>query len=984
MRLSLKNSLQWEAAKIVSIYILFGFAWIYFSDTVLGWFVHDEKLVTTISIIKGLLFIVFTSCLLFFLITRLNNKIQQATVELQESEERFRFLVKNSSDNLVILNADGSQRYVSPAAERTTGFPVSELEGRKLDTIIHPDDMANVLNAWEEAIQHPEKTVTVQYRHIHKTKGWFYSEAIVQSFLKETAINGIIASIRDITKHKQSEEAIKNARRILQTVIDTVPSRIFYKDLELRYLGCNKAFARDAGVENPQDLIGKDDYQLAWMQQSELYRSDDRLVIDSGSPKLSFEEPQTTPEGNEKWLRTSKVPLRNESNEIIGVVGVYEDITEQKISTDMLRLRESYLSAIIENQPGLMWLKDTDGKFLAVNTKFAKSCGVNDPEILIGKTDLDIWPKELAEKYIADDIEVIRSKKPVTKEETIFDEGQIRWFETFKTPIADDEGIVIGSTGYAHDITERRQDEEALRESEIELQNLLQTIQAGVIVHDVKNNKIKKYNQTALKILGLKKEQFLGKSTSEPGWGLIGEDGAPLTKDNYPVNIVKKTRKPLVDYIIGITNASEQEPTWVIIKANPQFDQSGELTEIIISSMDITELRNTRDLLRKKDQQLLQAQKMEAIGTLAGGIAHDFNNILGAILGYAEMVQEDCPIGSSMRSDIDQVVEASLRAKELIKQILSFSRQHETDERILQPALLIKDAIKMLRASLPTTIEIQQNIDPETGLILADPIQIHQIVTNLCTNAFHAMEESGGTLNITIKNKELTMANLAGETHVKPGLFVEISVGDTGPGVAPEIMDKIFNPFFTTKEVGKGTGMGLAIIHGIVKKSGGFVTCKSSVGQGTTFFVYLPVHVDTISPEAETKPLELIQPGIERILFIDDEEMLAGMGKTMLERLGYRVTAVTNSIEALKLIQNQPDRFDLVITDQTMPGMTGSDLARRILQIRPELPIILCTGFSNQISEEKAKIYGIKGFAMKPLAKKDLAVLVRKVLDGEK
>ncbi len=397
--------------------------------------------------------------------------------------------------------------------------------------------------------------------------------------------------------------------------------------------------------------------------------------------------------------------------------------------------------------------------------------------------------------------------------------------------------------------------------------------------------------------------------------------------------------------------------------------------------MDITDLRNTRDLLREKDRQLFQAQKMEAIGILAGGIAHDFNNILGAILGYAEMVQEDCPTGSTMRNDIDRVVEASHRAKELVKQILAFSRQAETEEIVLQPALIIKEAIKMLRASLPTTIDIQQNIDPETGLILADPTQIHQIITNLCTNAFHAMEETGGTLNISLKNKELTLADLVSEPHVQPGHFVEISVGDTGPGIAPEIMDKIFDPFFTTKEVGKGTGMGLAIIHGIAKKHGGFVSCKSSPGEGTTFHVYLPSPSDTASPEAETTPLELSQTGIERILFIDDEEMLAEMGKTMLERLGYRVTVETNSIEALKIIQSQPDRFDLVITDQTMPGMTGSDFARRILQIRPGLPIILCTGFSNQISEEKARIYGIKGFAMKPLSKKDLATLIRKVLD---
>lgn len=337
-----------------------------------------------------------------------------------------------------------------------------------------------------------------------------------------------------------------------------------------------------------------------------------------------------------------------------------------------------------------------------------------------------------------------------------------------------------------------------------------------------------------------------------------------------------------------------------------------------------------------------------------------------------------------MRHYIDRVIEASHRAKDLVKQILAFSRQVEGEAKAIQPNLIVKEALKMLRASLPTTIDIQQNIDPETGLIYADPTQIHQIITNLCTNAFHAMENTGGNLKITLKNKALGLRDLVNEPHVKPGNFVEISVGDTGSGIPPEIMDRIFDPFFTSKEVGKGTGMGLAIIHGITKKSGGFVTCRSSVGEGTIFHVYLPVYTDTTPPDTQATSCEVMKTGFEHILFIDDEEMLAEMGKAMLERLGYRVTVETNSIEALKNIQAQPNRFDLVITDQTMPGMTGSDLARRILQIRPGMPIILCTGFSNLISEEKAKICGIKGFAMKPLTKNDLAALVRKLLDGEK
>lgn len=290
----------------------------------------------------------------------------------------------------------------------------------------------------------------------------------------------------------------------------------------------------------------------------------------------------------------------------------------------------------------------------------------------------------------------------------------------------------------------------------------------------------------------------------------------------------------------------------------------------------------------------------------------------------------------------------------------------------------------MLRSSLPSTINIQQDIDPEAGLILADPTHIHQIMVNLCTNAFHAMEETGGTLSISLKKTTLAKKDLATAPHVHPGDFVQLSIGDTGSGIPPEIQGKMFDPFFTTKEVGKGTGMGLAIIHGIVKSSKGFVTCHSQPGEGTVFHVYLPVIEDRAILESEPVPFDLPLLGNERILFIDDEEILAEMGQVVLERLGYRVTVRKSSIEALNTFQNQPDQFDLVITDQTMPGMTGSDLARRMLQIRPGMPIILCTGYSSTMSEEKARSLGIKGFAFKPLAKNDLAALIRKVFDGGK
>ncbi len=404
----------------------------------------------------------------------------------------------------------------------------------------------------------------------------------------------------------------------------------------------------------------------------------------------------------------------------------------------------------------------------------------------------------------------------------------------------------------------------------------------------------------------------------------------------------------------------------------------------MISDLSFTSIKVSRMLTERihLEEQLRQSQKMEAIGTLAGGIAHDFNNMLGAILGYAEMIRDDCSPGSPAIHDIEQVLKASHRAKDLVKQILAFSRQAEDHKTPMQPAAIITEAINLLRSSLPTTITIKQDIDPEAGVILADPSQIHQIVMNLCTNAFHAMEAEGGTLTISLNQKTLVQDDLRAELDLQPGTFVQLSIRDTGEGIRPEIREKIFEPFYTTKEVGKGTGLGLAMVYGIVKSCGGSIAFDSQLGQGTEFRIILPTLESNALQEKEAT--ESVLYGNEHILLVDDEKILLELGKVMLERFGYSVTTCGSSLDALEIFQNHPDAFDLLITDQTMPNMTGVDLSRRLLQLRPKLPIVLCTGYSSIVSEERANLLGIKGFALKPLVQKDIAGLIRKVLDGEK
>ncbi|MCX5865163.1 MAG: cache domain-containing protein [Deltaproteobacteria bacterium] len=386
---------------------------------------------------------------------------------------------------------------------------------------------------------------------------------------------------------------------------------------------------------------------------------------------------------------------------------------------------------------------------------------------------------------------------------------------------------------------------------------------------------------------------------------------------------------------------------------------------------------------KQLEEQLRQAQKMEALGILAGGIAHDFNNILAAIIGYAEMAKRSLPQeAGGAGADIQQVLLAGLRAKDLVKQILAFSRKGGEERSLISPRPIVREALKFLRASIPASIEIREDIDPDCGAILANPTNIHQIVVNLCTNAFHAMEEAGGVLTVVLKNVELDADELAGEADLLPGQYVLLSVRDTGLGMTQETLSRIFDPYFTTKGVGKGSGMGLAMVHGIVKNYGGMVQVESAVGVGTVFRVYLP-QMGKGAAAAESVQEWSLPSGQERILFVDDETNIAEMGKAMLSGLGYRVTARTNSLEALEEFRSQPGDFDLLITDQTMPKMSGVELVQEVRKLRPELPVILCTGYSAAIGEDSAGGMGVRHFIMKPLTMRLLAETVRKALEGK-
>ena len=434
--------------------------------------------------------------------------------------------------------------------------------------------------------------------------------------------------------------------------------------------------------------------------------------------------------------------------------------------------------------------------------------------------------------------------------------------------------------------------------------------------------------------------------------------------------------------LAGGTITSKSHAKGLELGANSFLDKSIDENVLVAQINASLRMKKAEDLLREEKEKLeallRRTQKNEAISALTGGIAHDFNNILTAILGYTEIAMGRTQQETPMHTNLEEVLKAGYRARDLVKQLLTFSRQTDQDKKPLQISLVVKEALKMLRAALPTTIEIRQDING-SGKIMADPTQIHQMLVNLCTNAARSMHEKGGILEVIQSDIELDSHFTDQHQGLKPGFYVKLTVSDTGHGISRSTIQKIFDPGFTSKAGEKGSGIGLTVVHGIVKNHGGTLTVYSEHNRGTTFNIFLPRIVEKGSKDIDLATS--LPRGTERVLFVDDEHVLADLGEHMLKPLGYTVTTKTNSIEALETFRAQPQNFDLVVTDMTMPCMTGLEFAEKLLQIRADLPIILCSGFSEMVTHDKARATGIREFVMKPVDLSEMAKIVRRVLD---
>jgi len=941
------------------------------------------------------------------------NKHDHMEETLRESEELYRMLLRTSPDAVTVMDLEGKIIEVSHQTVKLHGFSRSEeLVGKNVFELIAPEDR-------KRAGENLKKTILegavkpVRYRLLKKDGAFFLGE-VNASLIKDASgkPKAFIGTTRDITKQVLAEKALQESEERYRAVVEDQSDLIcrFLPDTTLTFV--NKAYADYFG-KNSKDLLGHT--FLQFIPEKEHQKVKDLIIsLNPKDPFGTHEHRVINSKGELRWQQWVNRAIFDESGAIFEFQAVGRDITDQKKAEEILRqsqeelekrveertadlreanrkLQEQIISCkqiekslseseekfryITEISPFPISLIDSSGRYLYINKTFTEVFGYTMEDIPDGKAwfqlaypkpeyrreAVSFWKSDLAnlEKGMVS-LRVFRVKCK---------DGSFR--DIIFRPIAmeGDQWFII-----YEDITKRKQAEEEVYKAKEYLEKVFHSVTDSIIVTDM-NTHVVTCNDASEKIFGYMKKELVGKSIK------IFFPDQKAFKD-----MISESKRKIreLGYFEGEAMLRHKKGHMVTIafKTSMLKSTSKKAMGIIWVGRDITEQKKAELAKERLETSLHQAQKMQAIGTLAGGIAHDFNNILSVILGYIELSLETIPGVSPIRSNMDEVIEACKRGKDLVRQILTFSRKVELERKPVKIQPILNEAIRFMRASLPSTIEIRQKIDPECGIVMANPTQIHQIIMNLCSNAYHSMRASGGTLEITLEEVKTDQNLKRLFQDIKDGSYLRLTVRDTGHGIEKSNLERIFDPFFTTKPPGEGSGMGLSTVHGIVQAHEGKITVESEIGKGTLFHIYFPC----LGREITTKEFksEAIPKGQERILFVDDEPSLVNTAKIILERYGYKVTAVTNTIEALEIFHGDPDAFDLVITDQTLPSMTGANLATQLRLIRPTIPIILTSGYSEVITPEKAREIGICEYIMKPFFARDLAKIIRRVLDQEK
>ncbi len=805
---------------------------------------------------------------------------------------------------------------------------------------------------------------------------------------------GVEGILRDISERKAAEEELRRSERLLKSIVNASPIPQFVIDREHRIVHWNRALEEYSGI-NADDMKGTK------MQWQAFYGSERPCLADliigeepdalgkwySGKYRRSsliedaFEAVDFFPDiRGGTWLYFTAAPIRDESGAVIGAVETLEDITGNKRFEDELRESRKeigrhafFLEALLTAIPIPVFYKDKEGKYLGCNELYSEIMGI-ERERFIGKTVFDLWPGEMAEMYNAKDRELLESGRTQVYEYKIkSSSGEIRSVIFRKSLFSNEDGEIGGIVGAYFDITDQKAAQEALKLSEEKFRTIFNDSPVG-IVQTTLDGHILSANRAFCDMMGYSGSEIQELTIADISFEGDFEKERPM---------VRKLHDGLTSYhsFEKRYRTRSGECVWGHVSIAYIRDEAGKPLTAVGIIENISDRKKADEEVKRMENQLLQSQKAEALGTLAGGIAHDFNNILSAIIGYTELAKIHVAKPAVASAELDQVLKASDRAKSLVNQILAFSRKASIEYTPVDLQFAISDTLKMLRSVIPSDINIVPSLK-ENIVILSDPTQVHQIIMNLSINAAQAMEKDGGTLSVELDSVVIGDGDTKFLPELTPGDYALIRVRDTGLGMSEEVRERIFLPYFTTRETGKGTGLGLAVIQGIIKKHKGTIICRSEPGAGTTFEIYLPELKAVMDIPVSSADEEIVR-GRGRILFVDDEPSLTAMGSEMLKTLGYDVLTENSSVKALDIFTANPYAFDLVITDMTMPGMTGDRLAERIKSLRGDMPVIICTGYSDRISDERIKELGVSMLIMKPVEMRHLSSAVRKILTGE-
>jgi len=884
---------------------------------------------------------------------------EKAIEAMKRSQEQLSTLIGNLPGMVYrcYQNRDFDMEFISEGCYELTGYlPADFVRGLvRYGRLIHHEDREQVYTKVQDAVARGEKFEIV-YRIICASgeEKWVWEQGCQSARTAggEALLEGFIT---DISPQKRALEESQFQARMLnsveQAVIASHPDgTIFYwNDFAEKLYGWSKTEAIGMNV------VGFTTQHVDEEAAEEIMRHLRQGKSWSGVFEVQDKHGRVFP------AHVTDTPILDDDGKLIALIGISFDITEQKETEEALRESEQRFRLAVDNFPYTFVIYDAERRIQYINGRGIEISGYREDEI-IGRRDEELFPSEVTQGYLPLLKRTVETCTTHSGECSIeLPSGTYHILFNY-VPLLNDDGGIKQILGITHDVSEQKQALNALLESEQKYRSLFESSKDAIYI-STPEGRFLDINPAGVELLGYNaKEELLN---------------IDIIKDLYVNPMDRKRFEKLIresghakDFEV-ILKRKNGDQIHVLETGSAVFDAEGNPT-VYRGIM--------RNITRQKEleRQVVQMQKMEAIGTLAGGIAHDFNNILAAILGYAELAVKDMK-GHPNEPDLQEILNAAERAKKLVNQILTFCHSVGSERKPLHLQQIVRETIKLLRATLPASIEIKQDISDVEVAIVGDPTQIHQVVMNLCTNAYHAMREKGGVLSISLFKDFIETERPTTTRPLTPGAYLILEVQDTGHGMTPDVLSKIFDPFFTTKEVGEGSGMGLSVVHGIVQGHEGAISVESAPRQGSTFRVYFPVSgqdYENVSRSDESFPM-----GTEHILFVDDEPSISNLARRMLERYGYRVTTYTSAIAALQEFRAHPDRFDLVITDQNMPHKLGMDLAKEMMQIRPDIPIILVTGYSELLDKEGASKLGIREYVMKPFVGHELGRIIRDVLD---